>query len=486
MKNKQQLIENPEKGSKRQNREMAVVTYLVMAIFFILAGYMVYFIIHDSDQVLNNSANKRQELLAKRVTKGKILSDKGNVLAKTVTDSSGNETRKYPYGSLFAHVVGRSSHGKTGLEASESYTMLTSGLNPFLSTINELKGKKNPGNNVVTTLNVELSKAASNALGSKRGAVVVMDPETGKILAMVSKPSYDPNQLTDARWNKLTSDSGEQSALYNRATQGLYPPGSTFKILTTLEYMNENSNYNEYSFQCNGKLNVDNSEIHCFGGEVHGSEDLKASFKNSCNTSFSNIGLSLDKAAFRKFCEKMLFNQKLPGDLDTKKSSFSLDASSGTGETMQTAIGQGKTLVSPYHMMLISATIANDGVLMTPYVIDHTQNKDGTLVKQFEAAEYGKLLSKEQAQTIREYMQEVVESGTASALKGQSYTAYGKTGSAEINSNRDSHAWFTGFATKADSGKPDIAIAVIAEEAGTGGKIAAPIAKQVFDAYYAQ
>ena len=196
MKNKQQLIENPEKGSKRQNREMAVVTYLVMAIFFILAGYMVYFIIHDSDQVLNNSANKRQELLAKRVTKGKILSDKGNVLAKTVTDSSGNETRKYPYGSLFAHVVGRSSHGKTGLEASESYTMLTSGLNPFLSTINELKGKKNPGNNVVTTLNVELSKAASNALGSKRGAVVVMDPETGKILAMVSKPSYDPNPVS--------------------------------------------------------------------------------------------------------------------------------------------------------------------------------------------------------------------------------------------------------------------------------------------------
>ena len=105
MKNKQQLIENPEKGSKRQNREMAVVTYLVMAIFFILAGYMVYFIIHDSDQVLNNSANKRQELLAKRVTKGKILSDKGNVLAKTVTDSSGNETRKYPYGKIGrAHV----------------------------------------------------------------------------------------------------------------------------------------------------------------------------------------------------------------------------------------------------------------------------------------------------------------------------------------------------------------------------------------------
>ena len=289
MKNKQQLIENPEKGSKRQNREMAVVTYLVMAIFFILAGYMVYFIIHDSDQVLNNSANKRQELLAKRVTKGKILSDKGNVLAKTVTDSSGNETRKYPYGRLFAHVVGRSSHGKTGLEASESYTMLTSGLNPFLSTINELKGKKNPGNNVVTTLNVGLSKAASNALGSKRGAVVVMDPETGKVLAMVSKPSYDPNQLTDARWNKLTSDSGEQSALYNRATQGLYPPGSTFKLYTAFEFMREQDNYSKFHYTCTGKIGTGSEQIKCYGGEVHGKVDLKKAFAESCNAAFCSI-----------------------------------------------------------------------------------------------------------------------------------------------------------------------------------------------------
>ena len=150
---------------------------------------------------------------------------------------------------------------------------------------------------------------------------------------------------------------------------------------------------------------------------------------------------------------------------------------------MQTAIGQGKTLVSPYHMMLISATIANDGVLMTPYVIDHTQNKDGTLVKQFEAAEYGKLLSKEQAQTIREYMQEVVESGTASALKGQSYTAYGKTGSAEINSNRDSHAWFTGFAPAED---PEVCVTIIVEGAGSGGDYAVPIARRLFDAYFNQ
>ena len=116
---RRQEVENPEKGNKRQNREMAVVTYIIMALFFILAGYMVYFVIHDSDKLLNNSYNNRQELLAKRVTKGKILSDSGKVLAETVTDEEGNESRHYPYDGLFAHVVGRSSHGKTGLEASE-------------------------------------------------------------------------------------------------------------------------------------------------------------------------------------------------------------------------------------------------------------------------------------------------------------------------------------------------------------------------------
>ena len=187
-------------SGKRQNREMAVVTYIVMVLFFVMAGYLVYFILHDSDDVVNNSYNKRQELLAKRVKKGSILSDNGTVLAKTVTDKKGNERRDYPYDSLFAHVVGRSSHGKTGLEASEGYTMLTTGINPLLGMWNELQGKKNPGNNVVTTLDVKLSKTASEALGSHRGAVVVLEPETGKILSMVSKPSYDPNNLTESRW----------------------------------------------------------------------------------------------------------------------------------------------------------------------------------------------------------------------------------------------------------------------------------------------
>ena len=282
------------KKGRRLNREMATVTYIFMVLFLIMAGYIVYFVLHDSDKVLNNSYNKRQDLLAKRVTKGSILSDKGKVLAETKTDKKGNETRYYPYDGLFAHVVGRASHGKTGLEASEGYTMLTSEIHPMLSVMNELKGEKDPGNNIVTTLNVKLSQIAGNALGAQKGAVVVIEPDTGKILAMVSSPTYNPNTLTDAAWKRLTSDAEEDSALYNRATQGLYPPGSTFRLYTALEYMREEEAYNKFHYRCTGSIGKGKDRIKCYGGEVHGRVDLTDAFAESCNAAFCQIGSRLD------------------------------------------------------------------------------------------------------------------------------------------------------------------------------------------------
>ena len=195
--------ENPEdkKKHKRMNREMATVTYLVMALFVFMAGYVIWFLSGDTDRILNNSYNKRQDLMAERVTKGSILSDSGAVLAKTQKTGSGNEVRVYPYEGLFAHVVGRATHGKTGLEASESYTMLTSGINQMTALINELRGKKNPGNDVVTTLNLKMSQTASEALGSHRGAVVVMEPDAGKIYV------WCPNRrMIQINWRQTGKD----------------------------------------------------------------------------------------------------------------------------------------------------------------------------------------------------------------------------------------------------------------------------------------
>lgn len=479
------MQENEERNNhKRQNREMAVVTYIVMILFLVMAGYIVYFVVHDSDTVLNNSYNKRQDLLAKRVTKGSILSDNGKVLAKTVVDEEGVETRKYPYDGLFAHVVGRISHGKTGLEATEGYTMLTTGINPLAGMVNELKGKKNPGNNVVTTLNVRLSQVASDALGEHRGAVVVMEPETGKIVSMVSKPTYNPNYLTDRRWEQLTADDNEKSALYNRATQGLYPPGSTFKLYTALEYMRERKDYDLFSYRCTGKIGSGREQIRCYGGEVHGKVNLSEAFAESCNAAFCSIGNDLNKRAWTQLCESFYYNKKIPvNKVEQKESQFKVSASSSQGDVMQVAIGQGDTLVTPLQNALLVCASVNQGELMKPYLVDRVEDSDGNTIEQYKPESLGQPLTKKEAKAMKSLMRGTVKHGTATSLYyGTPYKAGGKTGSAEYQTgSHDSHAWFVGYAEK--DGKK-LVISVVVESAGTGSAYAVPIAKKVFDAYW--
>lgn len=475
---------NEEKKGRRQNREMAVVTYIVMALFLVMAGYLVYFVLHDPDTVLNNSYNNRQGLLAKRVTKGSILSENGKVLAETVTDKNGKESRNYPYGSLFAHVVGRASHGKTGLEAAEGYTMLTSAIHPFYGLLNELRGIKNPGNNVITTLNIKLSKTASDALGSYRGAVVVMDPESGKILSMVSKPSYDPNNLTDSRWERLTADSNEKSALYNRATQGLYPPGSTFKLYTALEYMRENEEYENFLYTCQGKVGNGKDLIRCYGGEVHGRVDLKKAFAKSCNAAFCTIGDGLNIRSWKKLCESFYYNKSIPlTKMEQSISRFAITPESEQGDVRQASIGQGDTLVTPLQNALLICAVLNNGELMQPYVVDRIEDSAGGCIEQSEPKSLGKPISRSEAKQLKALMRETVTNGTASALYyGTPYKAGGKTGSAEFqNSSSDSHAWFVGYAEL--NGKK-LVVSVVVEGAGTGSAYAVPIAKKIFDAYW--
>lgn len=462
---------------------MAIVTYLFLALFLVMAGYIVYFVMNDSDKVLNNPNNKRQELLAKRVTKGSILSDKGKELAYTKTDNKGNETRVYPYGGLFAHVVGRTSHGRTGIESAEGYTMLTSGINPLMSMFNEIQGEKNPGNNVVTTLNVRLSQTASEALGSKKGAVVVLDPETGKILAMVSKPTYNPNNLTDTAWDRLTSDSDDESALYNRATQGLYPPGSTFKLYTALEYMRENEEYNKFRYTCTGSIGSGSERIKCYGGEVHGRLALTSAFAESCNAAFCQIGSNLDVSKWKKLCESLYYNKSVPLDkMEQKSSRFAITDGSPKGDIMQASIGQGDTLVTPLQNALLVCAAVNNGALMKPYVIDHVEDFDGNVVETREPQKVSDPISEKEAKALKKLMRATVTEGTATALQSSSYKAGGKTGSAEFqNGSTDSHAWFVGYAEK--NGKK-LVVSIVVEAAGTGSAYAVPIARKVFDAYW--
>ena len=463
-----------------RNLEFLIITYLFLAIFIGMIGYFVYFQLVKSESVINSSYNSRLDLYAEHVVRGDITSADGKVLATTTVNEDGGETREYPYGRIFAHVVGYMNNGKGGLESQYNFNLLRSHSFFLTQIINDLKDEKNQGDTLVTTLDYDVQKTAYDALGDRKGAVVVMEAKTGKILAMVSKPDYDPNTLAD-KWDDIVSDENS-SVLLNRVTYGLYPPGSTFKIFTTLEYVHENLNYQEYTFDCQGELNVDGNEIHCYHKAVHGNENLKDSFANSCNTSFSNIGLSLDISSFRNLCENMLFNRKLPGSLAGSKSSFALTSDADKGKIMQTSIGQGDTLVSPLHMVFVAGAIANNGVAMEPYVVDHVENDGGIHVRNYKEKEYGELLSTSDAALLQDYMRGVIENGTGKALNGQSYTAYGKTGSAEYNSAGDSHGWFVGYGQK--DGYADIAIAVIVEDGGSGSKSAVPVTKQIFDVYF--
>lgn len=470
-------------ANKDPKHSVYMIIYIFLGLFLLMMGYFAYFISFRSSEVINNAYNKRQEILAKRVVRGNILAQEGEILAKTVVDQNGKEVREYPYGDVFAHIVGRTLRGKTGLEESEDIRLLTSNVNSFLIMYNDLIGEKSPGDNVVTTLNANLQQVAYDALGNYRGAVVAMEPSTGKILAMVSTPSYDPNSVME-EWQELTEDADTKAPLLNRASQGLYPPGSTFKILTALEYMRENpSSYEDYSYTCDGRIEYEGMAIHCYNKKVHGKEDLLKSFAVSCNTSFSNIGKSLNQDSFYELCQSFLFNQKLPVQLQSSVSRFTLKKGvSGVKEAMQTAIGQGNTLISPLQNAMISASIANGGVMMKPYVVDHIENANGGIIKHNSPQMISKVMAPEEATYIGKMMRKVVTEGTGTKLKNVKQKVAGKTGSAD-NSSGKAHAWFVGYAPYDD---PQIVISVIVENVGTGSEYAVPIAKKVIEAYFSK
>ena len=340
----------------------------------------------------------------------------------------------YPYENVFAHVVGYSDKGTSGLEQVMNSQLLTSHANVAEQVQKEFQNQKNVGDNVCTTLNTKLQQTAYDALGDRKGAVVVMEPDTGKILAMVSKPDFNPNTISDD-WDQINADANS-SILVNRATQGQYPPGSTFKIITALAYWRQNNTFDNFSFDCVGEVENGGYTIHCYHNSVHGHEDFASAFAHSCNSAFAQIGVDLNRSEYVETVKGLLFNTQLPIDLPYRKCNFDLEANSADALTMQTAIGQGDTLMTT-----------------------------------------------QEASKLTELMTGVVESGTGSALSGRGYTAAGKTGTAEHGdaSSTTPHAWFVGFSNVED---PDIVVSVIAEESGSGSEVAVPIAQKIFDAYY--
>ncbi len=471
--------------NKDKNKQSNLKIYLLAVVFFVLfaamSSYLVWFNLSKQSELFNNSFNSRQELMAEQYIRGTIFSSDGEKLAHTVTGPDKEEKRVYPFEELFCHVVGYSSHGKSGIEALANYELSHSNITLNNKVNSSLSGIKMPADNVYTTFDTKLQQVASRAMGVYQGAVIVTEVKTGRVLAMLSKPGFDPNEI-EVLLKELSEDD-ESSVLLNRATQGLYPPGSIFKVVTSLEYLREHNNdLSSYSYQCGGSFRLDNVKINCFNGRAHGYETYEDSVTNSCNSSFANIGVGLDLDSFADTLNELLFNQTLPIDLPSSISRFDLVGDGTKEAVIQSSFGQGKTIVTPLQMNLITCAIANNGNLMKPQILDSIKSADGILIKTYLPTVYGQLMTKEESAILSDLMIKVVEVGTASKLSGLSYTVAGKTGSAEYDSNKEnSHSWFTGFAPAAE---PEIAVTVIMEEAGTGSSYAVPVAKRIFDAYF--
>lgn len=462
------------------NKSILVSSCIILGIFVLLIGYLVYFQVAQAGKIINNSYNKRQEVLAKKVMRGDILANDGSVLATTVLDADGNENRYYPNGRLLCHTLGYVGNGGSGLENSAAYYMLTSNENLWNRISNDLSGKKNAGDSIVTTLDVELSKVAYEALGNNIGSVVILEPSTGKILTMVSTPDFDPNTINED-WETVSKDA-ENAVLLNRATQGLYPPGSVFKLVTLLEYYRENpSDYMNYRYLCDGTYELLDTEISCAHKTAHGNQDVMQSLANSCNGAFVDMGLTLDIKKYADTANGLLFNQKLPLNMEYNISQFLLNEESTEWEIAQTSFGQGETLVTPIHLAMLCSGIANDGTLQHPYMVEKVINNNGKEITKFKSPGTTKLMTEDEAKMLQEGMKNVVDTSFEWLYGDVSYTLAGKSGTAQYGSKGYEHSLFVSCSPAEN---PEIVVVVVLEGGAQLKTSGAEVSKQIYDFYY--
>ena len=466
---------------KKLRRDILIATYFFVLLFLGAIAYLGYFYAAKADGYKSVSYNsKRQSIYSLHYQRGDIISADGVTLATTLVDKEGVQTRSYPEGRKYAHVVGYSTRGYSAAESLAGSYLMGAHVNPLELAKNELTGTLTHGDNAYLTIRSDLQDAAYQALGDKNGAAVVMDVKTGKILAMVSKPDYDPNTIAED-WDKLVQDE-TSSVLVNRATQGKYPPGSTFKLITALEYLREQpEKAKDFTYVCDSEYEDGEYTIRCSKGISHGEVNLRKAFAKSCNGAFALIGSELDTEKLYDLCEDFGYNQDFSIGLVYSRSLYVMKEDPSRWDVLQTSIGQGQTLTTPMLNCMIAAAVANDGVMVTPCVLDRVENSYGKEVKSFSSAGSRRVMTTEEAETLQKMMRAVVTEGTGDDAEGENFSVAGKTGSAEWAKGKEPHAWFMGYAPYDD---PQVAVCVLIEEGGSGGSAAAPAARSILEAYF--
>jgi peptidoglycan glycosyltransferase len=461
--------------------------YLVLAGGFGLLVLMLgwWQVVEASD--LQDRPGNLQTLQAERtIDRGRILSADGKVLAASrAVRVRGRRVfeRIYPQGSLAAHAVGYASseRGRTGIESTYNrYLSGSFGTEPLLQRLN-LKEKR--GADVTVSLDTRVQRAAEDGLAGRRGAVVALDPRTGEVLALASFPAFDLNQaVTD-----FSAIPDEGAPLLDRVTQGLYPPGSTFKVVTATAALESGEFTPDSSFDDTGSYSTPGGPIRNFGGEVYGRHDLATALTNSINTTFASIGDDLGAETMGDQMTDFGFGERPPIDLPEREV---LPSGRRDGNTLlpngeegmdvaRVAIGQERLTVTPLQMAMVAAAVANGGTLMAPHLMTRIRDRGGDVVQTAGPKELSDVMDATTAADLTSMMQSVVEQGTGTPanLSAAGVDVAGKTGTAESDDPNRNQAWFIGFAP---AEAPTVAVAVVVEDtSGTGGFEAAPIAAQV-------
>lgn len=458
---------------------MKRIFWMISLMFFLLMGMMIKLVVFDREDISSSAYNPRLNYIDNSVCRGEIRDINGQVLAQSTLNQDGTYTRKYLRSRMAAHITGYSSMSKTGVEAAENFE-LQKAHNEILQRVKSIfTGDEIQGNNVVLTVDMDVQSVAGDLLGDMKGAIVAIEPSTGRILALQAYPDFDPNKVKE-NWETLKDD--EDSPLLNRATQGLYPPGSTFKIVTALAGMDYVSNWKDFTFECTGESTYQNKVIHCYNNKAHGTVDMKRALAVSCNCYFAQLSTRIGASNLRKTADALYFNQKYGFGLAYNTSKMVLNENSTESALVETAIGQGQTLVTPLYMAMLASAVANDGIMMKPYLVDHTEYYNGNVSKTTVPEKLQQVMSAEDANVLTDMMMEVVSSGTGTAAQISGVTVAGKTGTAE-NATGNDHSWFIGFAPAEN---PKVAVAVLLESADLGAKatpIAGKVIKTILDKY---
>lgn len=462
----------PMNNMKKSIKRLFWLVTLMFALIILNIGKI---ILIDSKNYITSSYNPRINYNYGELKRGDIRDINNNILAVSNRDGE-SYSREYPFRYYASNTVGYTGIGKAGLEASENFELEKLHNEIFQRISYIFTGEELKGNSIITTLDIELQKKVNSALNDQKGAIVVMEPSTGRIMAMESYPNYNPNNVS-MEWDELKE--GEDSPLLNRATQGLYPPGSTFKLITALSALKNGIDLESYTYICTGEQAFENKVIHCFDNKAHGEVDIHSAMAYSCNCFFAEIGTQLGGDKLAQTVKDIHFIEKRNLGVESTKGEFALTGKSSESELVETAIGQGKTVITPLYMACFVSAIANDGNMMEPYLIDHIEYYNGKPAKTTIPKKIDTIMSMEEADQLTNMMIEVVEKGTGTTAAVSGVQVAGKTGTAENPTGSD-HSWFIGFAPADD---PQIAVAVVLENA-KGNQKAAPIAGKIFSAFF--